>query len=133
MVENILRPHENLEPESAPYVYQPLPDDKAYIRIATIHPGSFEDLVYITLRHEMFDSENKPSYMALSYVWGPPEAHPAHIVVNHKPDGLQQGLHRRGFLPTRENLLSALRNIRFEDSPRDVWIDAISIDQGDEV
>ncbi|KAI1405885.1 heterokaryon incompatibility protein-domain-containing protein [Hypoxylon fuscum] len=117
------------------YQYLPFPEDgKSYIRVAEIHPGDFEEVVYITLRREKFDSAHKPRYEALSYVWGSPEEHPARIIVEDKQDGpLSGSSFAPGSLPVRTNLLCALRHLRSKDGQRDVWIDAICIDQGDDI
>ena len=111
------------------YQYQPLPEDGLqYIRIATIQPGNFDEDIQITLRHVLFRSD--PHYEALSYVWGPHEENPARIAIEHERDNSSP---QRGWLPARANLASALHHLRRRDGSRDVWIDAVCINQDDEV
>lgn len=61
--------------------------------------------------------DRQPVFEALSYTWGrSPER--THITLNAIP----------GF-PVTLNLAAALRRLRLRDRPRQLWIDAISIDQ----
>jgi hypothetical protein len=61
--------------------------------------------------------DRQPEFEALSYTWGKsPER--THITLNAIP----------GF-PITLNLAAALRRLRLQDRPRQLWIDAISIDQ----
>jgi hypothetical protein len=61
--------------------------------------------------------DRQPVFEALSYTWGKsPER--THITLNAIP----------GF-PITTNLAAALRRLRLRDRPRQLWIDAISIDQ----
>ncbi|KAI1124679.1 heterokaryon incompatibility protein-domain-containing protein [Nemania abortiva] len=119
------------------YQYQALPDGgKNHIRIATIHPGTSEQTIQIALRHERFDEDHIPDYEALSYAWGPleTEADMARIMLEHQKHSLpfRRG-RRRGWLGVRSNLASALKQLRLETKPRDIWIDSLCIDQDNEV
>lgn len=138
-------------------------DGKTRIRIATIEPASFNDEVKIILRHEIFRTTDSlsleateakaqpgsirvvpepgssaresgqptwPIYDALSYSWGPVEKTPTKIQVSHR---LADGTISEGWLPARTNLMFALRHLRRADRTRDMWIDAICIDQDDQV
>lgn len=132
------------------YRYQALPGDGgSHIRVATIHPAArFLDDVYVSLRVEEFPAVNDsspdgrldkiPSYEAMSYYWGPQEGDGYIFVRNEaaQPSSLEGRAGddgEGGWLPTRANLLSALRHLRHETEPRDMWIDAICIDQDDVV
>lgn len=139
---------------SGPYRYQPFPAfGGPHIRIATILPGQFHDDVIVMLRLVKFKANTNrdswvrkrlkfgkekqekgstswPHYEALSYVWGPVEEHSAKIRVSHLS---RYGTQLGGWLPARRNLMSALRHLRRADRPRDLWIDAICIDQDDDV
>ncbi|KAK8179910.1 heterokaryon incompatibility protein-domain-containing protein [Phyllosticta capitalensis] len=139
---------------SGPYRYQPFPAfGGPHIRIATILPGQFHDDVSVMLRLVKFKANTNrdswvrkrlkfgkekqekgstswPHYEALSYVWGPVEEHSAKIRVSHLS---RYGTQLGGWLPARRNLMSALRHLRRADRPRDLWIDAICIDQDDDV
>lgn len=125
------------------YQYQPLPAAQhgwQCIRIATLHPSKDLDSdILVTLRIEQTDYKfdkpgtTKPYYEALSYEWGPDEETLHKIQIQHRieaKDGKSQGRHC-GLFPVRQNLLSALRHLRHVYEPRDLWIDAICINQDD--
>lgn len=59
-------------------------------------------------------------YKALSYVWG----HPMFSTVVHTPDG---------FIPTTHNLADALYHLRHPCKDRNLWIDALCINQEDKL
>lgn len=131
------------------YQYQTLPGDgSSHIRIVTIHPAMrLDDDIHVSLRVEEFcvinesspDALDKiPFYEALSYCWGAP-GDDGHIFARSETTRVDSP-HRYGgeagegsWLPARANLLSALRLLRHETEPRDMWIDAICIDQDDTV
>ncbi|KAI1660347.1 HET-domain-containing protein [Daldinia decipiens] len=96
------------------YRYSPLPGQD-YIRLATIHPGTFEDDIIISFHTSPFPGDVLP-YEALSYVWGSDK--------NYTP------IYR--ILVTR-NLDIALRHLRRDNTPRVMWIDALCINQKNEV
>ncbi|KAH9905372.1 HET-domain-containing protein [Xylariomycetidae sp. FL2044] len=63
-----------------------------------------------------------PVFEALSYAWGSPEE-PQMVLIASK-------LKQSGLSVTR-NLAEALRHLRYTEQPRDMWIDAICINQED--
>ncbi|CAM1506381.1 Fc.00g060220.m01.CDS01 [Cosmosporella sp. VM-42] len=69
--------------------------------------------------------EQKPTFEALSYCWGP-EENSGNVMID---SGSDNGAFK---LPIRQNLESALRNLRSDVQPRVIWIDAICINQDDE-
>lgn len=89
------------------------------IRILTLYPGSHLDPVYCTLRE--FDTTDAPKYDAISYCW----THDADLVP----------VTINGFNDFRipAHLLACLRRIRQQENERHIWVDAICINQGDEV
>jgi hypothetical protein len=119
------------------FQYQLLPDGgKNCIRVATIHPGTSEQIIQITLRHERFDEDHVPDYEALSYAWGAcePEADMARVILKHKEHSFpSERALRHGWLGVRSNLASALKQLRLETKSRDLWIDSICIDQEDAI
>jgi hypothetical protein len=54
--------------ENRAYVYEPLENPEAQIRLVTIHPGKEDQELLCTLETKGLD-EN-PNYEALSYCWG---------------------------------------------------------------
>ena len=99
----------------------------------TLLPGSDEDDIRIELRVTNLPSRKDvkddvhddtgdgiPVYEALSYAWGS-EANPASIVVVEGE--------REYTLAVTQNLAEALRHLRYDERPRTLWIDAISVDQ----
>ena len=124
-----------------PGMHPPLMDLKD-IRVLELHAGSFEDELHCTLHvcSLGFDLPPGPEdgsytrdrlgfaiscedytltwYTALSYVWGPP--------VFDKPlkcNGIRTAI--------TGNLDLALRHLRQSDSPVNLWVDQISINQDD--
>lgn len=74
----------------------------------------------MTLRCELFDSDRSaaPEYEALSFVWG-------------KDERSQRMELPSGCLKITDSLASALRALRSNDKPRQLWVDAVCINQGD--
>lgn len=64
--------------------------------------------------------EDKPSYEAISYVWGPPEF-PERLYLPS------------GYLAITSSLAAALRQLRYPDRPRHLWVDAVCINQSDDI
>ncbi|KAI0857531.1 heterokaryon incompatibility protein-domain-containing protein [Xylaria cubensis] len=111
--------HRPLPPHSHKnmYAYRPLPS--GYIRVAELYPGQFNDVIIIKLHHEPFQSRKVPVYEALSYVWGS-KASPSWVRVAEAVEGELQ---------VTRNLDVALRHLRYTDRPRFIWVDAVCIDQ----
>lgn len=102
------------------YEYDVLPNEgRNHIRILTIHPGHFEDELFITFTACPFSKDQHPQYEALSYAWGPAD-NPQNVTVAGK-----------GTIPTTPNLDVALRYLRRTDVARTMWIDALCINQSD--
>lgn len=107
---------------AAVYEYEPLPGIN-YIRRVKLHPGNLDDAIVISLDVVPFSGDEKPEYEALSYVWGSPEQ-PEVVRVDGK-----YGL----TISATRNLIMALQYFRRTDEPRILWIDALCINQQDEV
>jgi hypothetical protein len=92
------------------------------IRLLTLFPGRFKDELCAKISIETHTDDLK--YEALSYAWGKHRNWlPRHIRVS-SPDS-----QRRRVLKISPNLEVALRHLRYENSKRTLWIDAICIDQ----
>ncbi|KAJ4353554.1 uncharacterized protein N0V89_005284 [Didymosphaeria variabile] len=106
------------------FKYNPLNVERHEIRLLKLlSPGSGPSLaksalVNCTLEHVSLD-EN-PKYQALSYVWGNP-ALTTPICVDGK------------VFQATFNLEAALRHLRKEDASVTLWVDAVCIDQGNNV
>lgn len=108
-----------------PFQYQPLSDATSSIRILTLLPNLFDNDVEIQLREiEVSDADRHP-FTALSYVWGSRESPTKINITRSTPDS------RTGFLEITSNLHEALRYLRDANNARDLWIDAISVNQAD--
>jgi len=94
-------------------LYEPLPSDSS-IRLITLQPGNFNDPIRCTL--EVFQLASVPPYEAISYVWGDPT-----------PRNQIRCNERRHLIG--DNLYDALRNVRLENEPRIIWVDALCINQ----
>ncbi|TGO53682.1 hypothetical protein BCON_0119g00050 [Botryotinia convoluta] len=95
-------------------LYHTLEVSKKEVRLVTLLPGDFSNDIHCTLTTVSLIDE--PVYEALSYVWGSP---------TNKCDINLQGVS----FPVTTNLESALRCLRYRDLPRNLWIDAICINQ----
>ncbi|CAJ2501338.1 Uu.00g041910.m01.CDS01 [Anthostomella pinea] len=103
------------------YRYEPLPG-KDFIRLVTIHPGEFADDIVISLEVTAFPLDNPPVYEALSYVWGlPSDPGLVHVTCSRAQ--------QRTTILATQNLVVALRHLRYVDKPRVMWMDALSINQ----
>jgi hypothetical protein len=106
---------------SVDILYQPL--ERNRIRIVTIQPGEFDDDITISLSCVMFSEDKLPPYEALSYVWGS-SSDGKRVNVAGVPNGS---------LDVTPNLYVALKYLRYGDKPRTMWIDAICINQKDDI
>lgn len=109
----------------AGYRYKPLPRIPGLksTRLAAIHPGVGDDDVIVDLRIETFAMHSPPRYEALSYVWGSTEA----------PQSIYVGYQERATLQVTRNLRTALQHLRSPDQERVMWIDALCINQSDDI
>ncbi|KAF7933949.1 uncharacterized protein EAE98_003658 [Botrytis deweyae] len=90
------------------------------IRILNLLPpiNSNPDALHCTL--SVAKPEDKPLYEAVSYVWGPP-VFPERL---HLPSG---------YLNITTNLAAALRQFRYPDRQRQLWVDAVCINQQNDI
>ncbi|KAL7807969.1 HET domain-containing protein [Trichoderma aethiopicum] len=101
------------------YPYPALLPDPSAIRLVVLLPAleAYADIV-CRLCNSTLSRSDIDRYEALSYVWGDPSKRKSITVEN------------RIFQAT-QNLEAALRNLRYRDRPRVLWIDAICINQND--
>ncbi|KAF8852372.1 HET-domain-containing protein, partial [Acephala macrosclerotiorum] len=104
-----------MDQKIAAFPYTALDTTKSEIRLIHLQPGRVTDEIKCELI--LASLNDKSTYEALSYEWGPP----CPGVFGIKLNGQEHFV--------RENLWLALRCLRLEDGPRTFWIDAICIDQ----
>lgn len=85
------------------------------------HPDpNFDRTLYDLPKRAVF-SENKPKYEALSYTWGSTDKPVTAYVLGQTTTTMKIGA----------SLATALRQLRYTDKPRILWIDSICINQND--
>ncbi|KAF2730690.1 HET-domain-containing protein, partial [Polyplosphaeria fusca] len=99
--------------------YQPIDLDRPAFRLLQLFKGEGPDLECI-LYQAFLDGEDTIPYHALSYTWGSTEKSSTMEV-----DG--------EMLSVTENLYTALQHLRRKDVDQILWVDAICIDQDNEV
>ncbi|KAM5343392.1 hypothetical protein ACJ41O_011929 [Fusarium nematophilum] len=106
------------------FIYEALDAEREEIRLLTLHPSPEDDkTLSCTLSHAALlpdaDSPSRiPEYEALSYVWGAPDFS-AQIMLNNEEFRITP------------SLATILSNLRRQDRPRVLWVDALCINQSD--
>lgn len=115
------------------YKYEPLPpvegprdewdrhpSRQLSTRLLTIHGGQYEDDIKVDLEVVDLNDQlpDRPTYDAMSYVWGSPELSNTVYVGKEKKT-----------VKITANLDEAIRYMRYPDRPRTMWIDGLCIDQ----
>lgn len=99
-------------------IYRDLDFENQEFRLLIIHPGTAHDTIHADLVHTSFSQTLKPFYDTVSYAWG--DAADRSNIYLHE------------FLvdvPTSTEVV--LRELRYHDRDRTVWIDAVCINQND--
>lgn len=98
------------------FVYEPLDIRQPSFRLICLVRGDWQPIQCVLFHATIYDSEDAIEYEALSYTWG--------SIERTKPVEVNgQTLH------ITVSLAQALRNLRYVDQDRVLWIDAICIDQ----
>jgi hypothetical protein len=100
-----------------PYIYTPLPAD--HIRLLYV-PPQLNSPRTLSCKLKIFSLHERPQYEALSYAWGTEQPF-EHIVCNGAK------------LPVTPHLLEGLRSISKAIFVQWLWIDAICINQSDDI
>lgn len=122
--------------------------DHSRIRIIRLLPGSSDAELRCIIEHiELCDNEKgqKVSHLdnggvefdALSYAWGDPTVSPERLICEETVGVIDKSWpcncdipRGKGFLQIGVNLAQALRALRDNGHPRNLWVDAVCIDQG---
>ena len=99
------------------YARVPLITDRREIRILALAPGTSDDALHGDLFVESLDYDDL-HYTAISYTWSGPVNRGA-IIISGIPFSIT------------ENLELALRRVRGPSRPKNLWVDAICINQND--
>lgn len=112
-------PYSRVENDSISRRYQkPLRSDIGEIRILRVLPGNSEEAISCELN--LINLHDGVDFEALSYVWGTDiSTTPVYV------DGEA--------IQVTSNLYRALRTLRYPDKSRPLWVDAVCINQADEV
>ena len=102
-------------------LYQLLNTTRREIRSLELEQGRYAEDIKCHLIVTPTDTSCGPSFEALSYVWGT-RTDPAPTI---RVDGQK--------IEVTNNLESALRGLRYENQSRVLWVDALCINQGDNV
>lgn len=113
---------ETPEPKQSTYLHTPLPDPARYIRLLTIDTVEAGPPTPVHCSLSLWAAGSQPAYHAISYTWGNPDE-AATILV----DGRAMTVRRNCEYVLRQASLSAGASHRYW------WIDAICINQNDEV
>jgi hypothetical protein len=114
--------------------YRPLNLERDEIRLIVLQPGKGDNIVQVSIIHA-FLSEN-PKYEALSYVWGDPKITIAIQLVKtrNQINRLWRSRHESHTeFQATTNLECAMRHLRYKNKSRTLWVDAIFINQADEL
>ena len=98
---------------STPYTCCPIDKSSKEARLAIIIPGSWDEPINCIVKVVPL---SVPYPEVLSYAWGDPDITDTIMLNGHK-------------VSVTINLMTALRQLRYTDKTREVWIDAICIDQ----
>jgi hypothetical protein len=110
------------------YTYSALDPERQEIRILNLIPGSPESPIRFTITHESFiidgDYVNKPRYEALLYTRSTVPIPAVAFIFTNVTGGIPQAT-----LEIEEDLAAALKELRYLDNLRELWIDTVCIDQ----
>jgi len=95
------------------FSYEPIDLEGPAFRLLRLFKGTQSD-IECDLFHAQFHSDNTVTYEALSYTWGEVE-----MSESIKINGRRLGVTR--------NLYWALKDLRFKDVDRTLWVDAVCI------
>ncbi|KAL7808824.1 HET domain-containing protein [Trichoderma aethiopicum] len=102
-------------------VLPPVNSSASEIRILQINPGPPTSPLQCNFRVTSLDNQNT-TYDALSYAWG-----------NDAPDSHESIFFKDAQIGVTPSLANALRRLRLPNEPRNIWADALCINQADDI
>ncbi|KAF2132552.1 hypothetical protein P153DRAFT_284096, partial [Dothidotthia symphoricarpi CBS 119687] len=99
------------------------------IRLVEILPGRFDNPLIAIIR--VVDFQNEPQYEALSYVWNPTDGTVENGTEHNLTFSIESTSNITAHMRIGANLDAAMRHLRYENTSRTMWIDAVSIHQED--
>lgn len=97
-----------------PFIDVPFDDAQTQIRLLKLYPGYRDD--HIEGKLFVYPKSELPAFEAISYTWGDPKLSKT-ITLNGSP------------FDVALNSWTALKQVRFTNSPRLLWMDTVCIDQ----
>ena len=110
-------PGANLQLQLRTY-YRPLDHSRKEIRLLNVKPGRRDDIICCSFEHAILSQEFSTPYETISYVWGDAKLRGS-VHLHDQPTDVP--------LSTE----TVLRQMRYKDRERILWIDAICINQTD--
>lgn len=117
--------------------FRPEGRDRTRWRSQWTHPDPSHEQEFEVPGQPLRLHSDQPEFEALSYCWGP-SSPLEHLIIEPHAEGSTRAtpeLDARDPLPTRmsvqQNLIAALRHLRYPSQPRTFWVDAICINQTD--
>ena len=108
-----------------PLKYTPLAPGQ--LRLLMVSPSNGDDELRLALI--VVSLSALPDYEAVSYVWGSEET-PRRVKCGlFAAAGEEKSVAHYGFVSLTDNLYRALRDLRYEDRPRLLWVDSVCIFQ----
>ena len=102
------------------FEYKPISLEGPAFRLLRVLKGLDDDPIQCQLfESKIPSSEDISNYAALSYTWGS-TSKPCGLIINHSK------------MAVTKNVYLALRDLRYRDKDRILWVDALSINQSDE-
>jgi hypothetical protein len=111
------------------FVYEPVINGD--IRLISLLPGSGNDRIKLFISHHPFSEAMRPEYEALSYVWGNFKNAGRVRIQQESRDESKIDYLQCHELTVTQNLEVALRNLRLPRETRQLWVDALCINQKD--
>ena len=108
--------------DASSYHYSPINKQASEIRLVTLLPGALGTRLRITIRTTVLSKTLVPEYEALSYAWGSAKRKTC-VYIQDAEGGKESTLN------VTQNLAEALQELRYQDKPRTLWIDAICVNQ----